>query len=180
MILSTPQYSTTAYRQRAALQERSTNLGATPTGTTQTLAQSLGQTFNNVGSATVSISEAALAGLENAGRLLVTGAEDTASAVGHGLEATYEAAKTGVVDLADGIVSGAESAWHLIEGGVSSAISEVDTLAADAASWSGRVASDANSIATGAATASSQIAAGVRNIAAIRGSAAAQTLATIV
>jgi len=81
MILSTPQYSTTAYRQRAALQERISNLEATPTSTTQSLGQSLGQTFSNVGSATVSISEAALAGLENAGKLLVTGLEDTASVV---------------------------------------------------------------------------------------------------
>ena len=175
MILSTGQYSASAYRQHAAQEARSSNSGAAQTGTTQTLAQSLGQTFSNVGSATVSISEAALAGLENAGKLLVTGVEDTAAAVGHGLEATYEAAKTGVVDLAEGIVSGAEGAWHLIEDGVSSAVNEVDTLAADSASWTGRVASDVNSISAGAATATSQIAVAARNIAAIRGSAAAQT-----
>ena len=180
MILTTPQTSTIPYRQRAALQERRASAAEAQAGTTPTLAQNLGQTFSNVGSATVSISAAALAGLENAGKLLVTGLEDTASAVGHGLEATYEAAKTGVVDLADGIASGVEGTWHLIEGGVSAGVGEVDNLAAGAASLTSRVASDANSLSADAATASSQIAASARDIAAIRGSAAGQTLAAIV
>ena len=98
MILSTEQYPASAYRQRVAQEARISNAVTTPASTTQTLAQSVGQTLSNIGSATVSISEAALAGLEDAGKLLVTGVEDTAMAVGHDLAATYEVAKTGVVD----------------------------------------------------------------------------------
>ena len=182
MILSTGQYSTSPYRQQAALEARAASMNTAPTAATQSIASSIGQTLSNAGSATVSLSEAALAGLESAGKLLVTGLEDTAVAVGHGLEATFQAAKTGLVDVADELASGVEGALHLATGGLASAVSEVDALTADAASWSGKVAADVNSLSAGAATATSEIAIASRNIAAIRGGggAALQTLNTIV